>query len=209
MHRPWIVLAAAMALTIGAVPAIWAGKYNKGLNIGDSAPAWKDLPGTDGKKHSLADLKDKEVVVVVFTCNSCPYAVDVEDRLIALHKELASGGKGALVAVCSNVYKDDTLEAMTKRAKEKKFEFDYLQDDEKSSLANALGARRTPEFFVLDKDRNVVYMGAIDDSPDGQNVKQKYVSDAVAAVLAGKTPAVQETPPVGCLIRFAKERRKQ
>jgi peroxiredoxin len=205
-HR---LLAAAIALAILATSVAWAGKYNRTLDIGDSAPAWKDLPGTDGKRHSLADLRDKEVVVVVFTCNSCPYAVDVEQRLIALDKQLSAEGKGALVAVCSNVFQDDTLEKIADRAKEKEFSFAYLHDDEKSSLANAFGARRTPEFFVLDKERKVIYMGAIDDSPDGKNVKQKYVSDAVAAVLAGKPPEVKETPPVGCLIRFAKERRKK
>lgn len=203
-------MSAVILVLIGAVlvpAAVRAGKYNRAIDIGDRAPAWKDLPGTDGMKHSLADLKDKEVVVVVFTCNSCPYAVDVEERLMALDKQLSADGKGALVAVCSNVFKDDTLEAIAARAKEKKFGFTYLHDDDKSTLANAFGARRTPETFVLDKERKVVYMGAIDDSPDGKNVKQKYVSDAVAAVLAGKTPEVQETPPVGCLIRFAKERR--
>ena len=205
-HR---LLSAATALAILVTSVAWAGKYNRTLDIGASAPAWKDLPGTDGKKHSLADLKDKEVVVVVFTCNSCPYAVDVEQRLIALDKQLSAEGKGALVAVCSNVFQDDTLEKIADRAKEKEFAFTYLHDDEKSSLANAFGARRTPEFFVLDKDRKVIYMGAIDDSPDGKNVQQKYVADAVAAGLAGKTPEVKETPPVGCLIRFAKERRKK
>lgn len=187
--------------------AVWAGKYNPKLSIGDEAPAWKDLPGTDGKRHSLADLKDKEVVVVVFTCNSCPYAVDVEERLVALHQQLEASGKGALVAVCSNVFADDTLEKIADRAKEQKFDFIYLHDDEKSSLANAFGARRTPEFFVLNKERKVVYMGAVDDSPDGKKVQHKYVADAIGAVIAGKTPEVLETPPVGCLIRFAKERR--
>ena len=197
----------ALSLALFVPVAAWAGKYNTVLNIGDAAPAWKDLPGIDGKQHSLDDLKDKEVVVVVFTCNSCPYAIDVEGRLMALHKQLQSSGKGALVAVCSNVFKDDTLEEITARAKEQKFAFTYLHDDEKSSLANAFGARRTPEFFVLDKDRKVVYMGAIDDSPDGKSVKHQYVSDAIAAALAGMTPEVTETPPVGCLIRFASQRR--
>ena len=199
------VVALVVAVLLSA--SSWAGKYNKTLNIGDPTPAWNDLPGTDGKQHSLADLKDKEVVVVVFTCNSCDYAVDVEQRLIALHEQLAASGKGALVAVCPNVFKDDTLEEISARAKERKFGFIYLHDDEKSSLANAFGARRTPEFFVLDKERKVVYMGAIDDSPEGKNVQRRYVEDAIAAVLAGKTPEVAETPPVGCLIRFAKERR--
>jgi peroxiredoxin len=201
----WTILALSLAALVP--PTALAGKYNTAVDVGDAAPDWKELPGVDGKQHSLADLKDKEIIVVVFTCNSCPYAVDVEERLTALNKRLSADGKGALVAVCSNVYKDDTLDGITARAKEQKFEFLYLHDDEKSSLANAFGARRTPEFFVLNKERKIVYMGAIDDSPDVKNVQKTYVEEAVAAVLAGKTPEVTETPPVGCLIRFAKERR--
>jgi peroxiredoxin len=208
MQRPAIracLLALALAPLIPTV--LWAGKYNTALNIGDHAPAWKELPGTDGKKHSLADLKDKEVIVLVFTCNSCPYAVDVEERLLALDKKLTSGGKGALVAVCSNVHDDDTLEAITARAKERKFGFLYLHDDEKSSLAASYGARWTPEFFVLDKERKVAYMGAIDDSPEGTKVQKKYVEDAAAAILSGKSVGTAETPVAGCRIRFPKERR--
>jgi peroxiredoxin len=197
----------ALAATATLAAAAWAGKYNSTLSIGDAAPAWKELPGVDGKKHSLADLADKEVIVLVFTCNSCPYAVDVEQRLIALHKRLAADRRGALVAVCSNVIAEDSLEAVAKRAKEQKFEFLYLHDDEKASLAQAYGARWTPEFFVLNKERRIAYMGALDDSPDGKNVKAKYVQDAVDAVLAGKTPTVAETPVAGCRIRFPSQRR--
>lgn len=208
MHNyRWRMIVLGLFLPLLVPAAAWAGKYNKTLNIGDKAPAWAGLPGIDGKEHSLADLKDLKVIVVVFTCNSCPYAVDVEERLIALHKELSAGGKGAVVAVCSNVFKDDTLEAIAARANAKEFPFLYLHDDEKASLANAFGARRTPEFFVLDQQRRVVYMGALDDSPDGKHVQQRHVEEAIAAALAGKTPQTSETPPVGCLIRFPKERR--
>src|SRR5262245_37500272 len=94
--------ASAIAVALCAVLSVsaLAGKYNKQLSIGDAAPQWKDLDGTDGQKHSLADLADKEVIVVCFTCNTCPYAVDYEDRLIALAKKLAAdGGKCALVAI--------------------------------------------------------------------------------------------------------------
>lgn len=194
-------------LCLAAVPAL-AGKYNSKLSIGDAAPEWKELPGTDGKKHSLGDLKDKEVIVVAFTCNTCPYAVDVEDRLIALAKKLSADGKGALVAINSNKVPDDLLPAMEKRAKAKSFNFPYLHD-ESQQVARDFGATYTPEFVVLNKDRKVVYLGALDDSPDGKKVTKKYVEDAVAAALAGKTLAVAETPAVGCAVRYVKERRKR
>lgn len=203
------VLVLSLAAAIGWPAAVLGGQFNKHKSIGDAAPQWQDLPGVDGEKHSLADLASKDVVVVVFTCNSCPYAVDVENRLIALHEQLAAAGNGALVAICSNANKEDTLEEITARAKERNFEFAYLHDDEKASLANAFGARRTPEFFVLDRERKIVYMGALDDSPDGKNIREKYVEKAIEAALAGKVPEVTETPPVGCLIRFPKMRRSR
>src|SRR5436190_1558931 len=119
MNRPSNIVAIVAVMLLAAPLA--AGTYNKQLNIGDAAPDWKGLVGTDDKKHSLADLADKQVIVVCFTCNTCPYAVDYEDRLIALAK--------------------------------------------------------------------------------------RYLDDAVAAALAGKLPAVPETPAIGCAVRYVKERK--
>src|SRR5215831_9637475 len=97
-----------LVLLAGAVPA---GKFNEVLSPGDAAPAWSDLPGVDGKKHSLADLKDKDVVVVVFTCCSCPAAEDYEDRIIAFAKKHAES-KVALVAINVNTIPEDRLDKM-------------------------------------------------------------------------------------------------
>ena len=91
-----------------------AGEFNKVLKIGDPAPAWKELPGTDGKKHSLADHASQELVVVVFTCNSCACSEEYEDRIIAFAKKYH--GKVTLVAINVNTIPDDRLEAMKKRA---------------------------------------------------------------------------------------------
>ena len=98
-----------VCVMLAADPA-QAGKYNQKLSIGDAAPQWEDLPGVDDKKHSLKQLEQK-AVVVVFTCNSCPYAVDVEDRLIALHKKYAEKSV-AIVAINVNTIKADALPAM-------------------------------------------------------------------------------------------------
>ena len=184
-----------------------AGKFNKTLSPGDASPKWKDLTGIDGKKHSLSDLKDKEIVVVVFTCNSCPYAVDCEDRLVALAKSFEKEGTCALVAICPNSpkVKGDSLEELAEKAKAKGFNFAYLQD-ESQKVAQAFGATRTPEFFVLGKDRKLIYQGQLDDSPEGGKVTQRYVEDAISAALAGKKPAVEETAPVGCLVRYPRMR---
>ena len=93
MIRLGTLAAAVVPLVVWTAPAL-GGKYNNVLNIGDQAPVWSDLEGVDGRRHSLADLADKQVVVVVFTCNSCPVATDYEDRIIAFAKKYAgSGGK--------------------------------------------------------------------------------------------------------------------
>src|SRR3954469_7619123 len=116
------VLAAFPLLALPAGP----GKFNKVLGVGDKAPEWNDLDGTDGKKHALADLKDKDVVVVVFTCNSCPVAASYEDRVVAFPAKHAD--RVAVVAINVNTGKDDQLPEMTKRAAKKKFPFPYLYD---------------------------------------------------------------------------------
>jgi peroxiredoxin len=187
----------------------FAGKHNRTLSIGDAAPNWNDLEGTDGKTHSLADLADKEVVVIAFTCNTCEYAKDYEKRLSALSKKFAADGKCVLVAINPNQVKDDLLPAMKMRAEALGLEYLYLHDATQQ-VAKSYGALWTPEFVVLNKDRKVVYLGAFDDNPElKKDTTTPYVEDAVAATLGGKSPEVAETPCVGCLIRFAKERRKK
>lgn len=186
-----------------------AGEYNLVLSIGDAAPAWSGLPGVDGKMHALADLADKEVVVVVFTCNSCPAAQLYEDRIIALAKKHAGrDGKAAVVAINVNTIEEDLLPAMQERAKQKKYPFPYLFD-ESQKIGKAYGASFTPEFFVLDKARKVVYMGALDDKLDPAEAKVNYVEAGIAAALAGKKAEQAETIARGCRVRYAKERRKE
>lgn len=190
-----------------SVVPLRAGEFNEVLSIGDAAPVWTDLPGTDGKPHSLADLKSKDVVVLVFTCVSCPTAVDYEARIQALAElHSAPDSKVAVVAVCVNRVEEDKLPALTKRAKEKQFAFRY-QYDESQQIAKKYGALFTPEFFVLDRNRKIAYMGAMDDSTDPAGVKTRYVEDAIAAALKGEKPAVTETIARGCRVRYARERR--
>lgn len=186
--------------------SVWAGEYNETLSIGDRAPAWKDLPGTDGKKHSLADL-DAELVAVVFTCNSCPVATDYEDRIIALAKKHAADPKKfAIVAINVNRVAEDSLPKMKERAEQKGFPFVYLFD-ESQQIAKDYGAAFTPEFFLLDQDRRVVYMGGMDDNSNPELVKKQFLQDAIAAVSAGKAPPVKETVAIGCRVRYVRQRK--
>ncbi|MEX0794182.1 MAG: thioredoxin family protein [Pirellulaceae bacterium] len=182
-----------------------AGEFNPTLSIGDTAPAWTDLEGTDGKKHSLTDLKEAKAVVVLFTGNTCPYAVEYEERTRKLVERFADEKKVALVAINSNTGKQDSLEAMRERAEEQKFNFPYLKDADQQ-VVQKFGATRTPEFLVLDADRKVVYMGALDDSTDPEKVTAQHVANAIEATLAGKSPEVTETPPIGCNIRLQRRR---
>ena len=193
--------AAALLLSMASSPA-GAGKFNKKLNIGDAAPMWDKLDATDGKKYSFADFKDRDALVVVFTCNSCIVAQTYEDRLIAFAAECnKAGSRVGFVAINVNTGKDDALPAMKERASKKKFGFTYLYDPSQKT-AVAYGANFTPECFVLNKERKVVYMGAFDDKP-GEAPKVKYVADAVAAALTGKAASPAETSAAaGCKIKF-------
>jgi len=198
----------ALALCVVLSTAVQAGKYNPVLDIGAAAPAWSKLPGVDGKEHSLADLKDKQVVVVVFTCNTCPYALDYEQRLIQFAKDYCGpDGKVGLVAINVNRVVGDRFKDMQDRAQKYGYNFPYLYD-ESQQIAKDYGATSTPEFFVLDRDRKIVYMGAMDDNTAVDKVKTKYVEDAVKAALAGEKPAVTETVAIGCLVRYVRDRRR-
>src|SRR5262245_30522474 len=165
-----------------------------GLAADKPAVDWTDLPGVDGKSHALADLKDKDVVVVAITRDRCPVAVSYFRKM----NELAASNKSiALVAI--NLEEADDLDSMKGVAKERGFQFLYLRDADQE-VGRRLGATVTPEFFVLNKDRQVVYHGAWDDGLPASRAKDRYVEDAVKAALAGKTPAVTATKAYGCSI---------
>jgi peroxiredoxin len=195
-----IFFAAACVLIVAPNRPATAGQFNAVLSIGDQAPQWSDLVGVDGKQHSSQDLAKTQSIVIAFTCNSCPYARDVEDRLIELTKEF-SAAEMRLVAINVNVIKDDSLDAMKTRATERGFTFPYLHDPSQK-VARDFGAIKTPEFFVLNAAGKVVYMGALDDSPDGTAVTKRYVAEAVRAVLKGEKPTTTETVPIGCRVRY-------
>lgn len=193
-----------------------SGEYNQVLNIGDPAPAWVDLPGTDGRTHSLADLPSEEFVVVVFTCNSCPVARDYEDRIMEFTRRYA--GRASMVAINVNTIAEDRLDKMIERATAREFNFPYLFD-ESQQIARRYGATGTPEFFLLSRAsggdgaatsaRTILYMGAMDDHSTTTQVTKQYLVDALEAALAGKQPPVGETYAHGCRIRFARERRTE
>jgi peroxiredoxin len=161
------------------------------------------LDGVDGAAHTLASYDDADVLVLVQWCNHCPYVIGWEERLNDVQHDYADRGV-RIVAVNSNDAERqpaDSFDLMVERARDRSFAFDYLHDPEQS-VAAALGSQRTPEVFVFDRDRRLVYHGAIDDNRDDRAVEQRYLRDALDAVLAGGEPAVMETPPVGCTVKW-------
>ena len=170
------------------------------LQVGDEAPAWTDLAGIDDAKHSLSDLEDTQAVAVVFTCNHCPVAKAYEDRLVQLSKDYADKSF-KLVAINVNNLEEDKLPAMKQRAEEKGFNFPYLYDPSQE-IGRDYAATVTPHAFLLDTDRKVVYMGAIDDSQSVEKVEKQYLRDAIDAVLAGENLAVSSSKQFGCSIKY-------
>ena len=172
------------------------------ITDGTPAPSF-DLPGTDGRNHSLDELASRKAVVVVFTCNHCPYAKAWEDRLLAIANDYQDREVG-VVAINANdpaQYPEDSFEEMTKRARAKAYPFPYLFD-QSQEIPRAYGAERTPEVFVFDADRRLRYHGAIDDNEDETRVARNYLRDALDAMLAGRSPPVTDTASVGCTIKW-------
>lgn len=195
---------AIISFAFAAAPS-FAGDYNSVLSVGDHAPVWNELIGVDDQSHSRSDQDDSKILVVAFICNSCPYAVDAEDRLIWLHENYSPRGV-SLIAINVNTIDEDAIDAMKAKAKERSFAFEYLYDPTQE-VAKQFGAITTPQFFVLGPDRKVIYTGSMDDSPDGKTVSRRYVAEAIDAALQDAKPEITETVPIGCQIRYARGKR--
>ncbi len=176
------------------------------LKTGDAILPFR-LPGVDGREHAVEDYADRAALVVIFSCNHCPYVRAWEDRMVAIQRDYAPRGVQFLV-ISSNdpeQYPEDSFDRMKERAREKGYNFPYLYD-ETQEVARAYGAERTPEVFVFDRDRRLRYHGAIDDHyEDPRKVRRHYLREALDAVLAGRPPEITETPPVGCTIKWKKQ----
>ena len=174
------------------------------LEIGQEAPAFSNLPGVDGKSYSLADFAEAKLLVVVFSCNHCPYVVGSEDRMNKICDDYQPKGV-EIVAINSNEtdnHPTDTLDHMSERAADKGFRFAYVRDDSQE-VALAYGALRTPHFYVFDEQRKLRYTGRMDDNPR-EHGKQttSELRDALDALLAGQAPPVPVTNPIGCNVKW-------
>ncbi|NUM81286.1 thioredoxin family protein [bacterium] len=179
-----------------------------GYKVGDAVKDFK-LKNVDGKFVSLKDMKDAKGAIVVFTCNTCPYAQAYEQRVIDLHNKFASAGYPVIAINPNdpNVQPGDSFDKMAERARDKKYPFAYVMD-ETQEVAKAFGATRTPHVYLLQKKGEqfeVAYIGAIDDNTeDGSLAKNKYVELAVDALNKGQKPATNFTKAIGCTIKWKK-----
>jgi len=173
------------------------------LELGKSAPDFS-LPGVDGKTYSLDDFKDARILIVVFSCNHCPFVIGSEDRMNALYADYAPKGV-AMIAINSNETENhptDSFDHMVQRAKEKGFKFPYVRD-ESQEVALAYGAMRTPHFYGFDEQRKLRYTGRMDDNPkEAAKATTHELRDALDALLAGKAPPGTLSNPIGCNVKW-------
>jgi peroxiredoxin len=189
------------ALFVSSNSALYS--QQKGYNIGDVATDFS-LKNVDGKLISLSDYKQVKGYIVIFTCNHCPFAQAYEDRIIKLNKKYAAQGYPVIAINPNNpsVNPEDSYENMIRRAKVKGFAYPYLVD-EGQKISPQYGAKKTPHVFLLDASRRVQYIGAIDDNVyEPENVKDRYLENAVEALKTGRKPDVTMTKAIGCMIKY-------
>lgn len=200
-----------MAVVVITILAVYGFNSNNsiapinGYKIGDSAKDFK-LKNVDGKTVSLSDFKQAKGFIVIFTCNTCPYSIANEDRIIALDTEFKSKGFPVIAINPNNpiVQPEDSYELMQVRAKSKGFTFPYLYDESKS-VYTTFGATKTPHVYLLQKEESgyvIKYIGAIDDSArNAAEAKDRFLANAVYELLSGKEITVKETKALGCSIK--------
>ena len=175
------------------------------LNTGDSAPDF-DLMGIDDKKHSLDSYKDYEGLLVIFMCNHCPYVKAKVEAIKELHQKFKD--KIAVVGINSNdavKYPDDSFESMKSVAQEKNMQFDYLVD-ETQEIAKKYGAMCTPDPFLFDKDRKLIFHGRIDNAMKPEDAAtEKTMINNLEKFLAGDKIEKDFDPSIGCSIKWKEQ----
>ncbi len=214
MKSPILRASAVAFLFLAPVPARAADSPT--LEPGATAPDFS-LPGIDDHTYSLADFADKDVLALLFTCNHCPTAQAYEERVKRIVSDFGKRSF-ALVAISPNdpeaVRLDelgysvhgDSFEDMKAHAALNGFNFPYLYDGATQTTARAYGVVATPHLYVFDRERVLRYVGGIDDSENGKDIKNHYARDAIEALLAGQEPPVAKSRVFGCSTKWAEKR---
>jgi hypothetical protein len=198
------ILSGFLALACAALVVPVAARADV-LRLGARAPmAGVKMTGADGKVYTIASVARDKGTLVVFTCNSCPWAQAWEERIVELGNTWSKQGVG-VIAINSNdpeVKPEDGLAGMKERAKERDMAFPYVVDAT-SDVARAFGATRTPEAFLFDAGGRLVYHGTIDDNArEPDKVKAHYLEDAIQAMTHKKKIELTETKAFGCTIKY-------
>lgn len=205
MKNKKLIKSALLVIVVVALLGFLKPNEFEAYQIGDKVENFI-LPNIDGQKVALADYKNQNGVIVIFTCNTCPYAVAYEDRIIALHQKFSKEGYPVL-AINPNdpdVQPGDSFEEMKKRAEQKGFKFPYVLD-QGQKIYPKFGATKTPHVFLLNNESGdfvLRYIGAIDDNyKDASNVKMHFLADAIEALQNGNPIKMNETKAIGCTIK--------
>jgi len=192
-------------VTVLVFSILFAHAQTATLKAGQTAPDFK-LKNVDGKEVSFASYPKAKGFIVVFTCNTCPYAVAYEQRIIDLDKKFKPQGY-PVIAINPNdpeASKADSFDKMQQLAKDKKYPFPYLFD-QGQVVTDQYGAKHTPHLFIVSKTSkgNIVeYVGAIDNDPEGTKTEKiKYAEDVIASLKSNQKPAITETKEIGCTVK--------
>ncbi|MEQ9410419.1 MAG: thioredoxin family protein [Fuerstiella sp.] len=187
-------IAALLALSVSFMAAA------NGADIGDVVPAWQGLRGTDNQLHGLDDYQDARFVVVAFLCNKCPCVKGYEGRFNRFAQQYADKGV-RFVGINSSLGELENLNEMKSRSTVGRYSYDYLRDEDQA-VGRSFGALKTPHVFILDQNRRIVYSGAFDDNRIEAAVRKHYVTDAINALLAGRSVPLARTHQFGCAITY-------
>jgi hypothetical protein len=200
--KPWSALFGAVLILAGG-GAIAADK----VELGSTWPRGDvKMKNVDSRMLSINEAAGKKGTLVVFSCNHCPFVKAWEKRIVAIGNDSQGKGIGVILIDANDPVEipADDFEHMKQQATAAGYAFPYVAN-ESSDMAAAFGATRTPEVFLFDADRKLVYHGAVDDNAHAPDkVEKRYLKDAVDALLAGQQIKVKETAAVGCGIKFRK-----
>jgi len=195
-----ILIPAVAALAFVSLAFTTSGPLPIGATMPRSDVKLKDI---SGKEIAIKDVKKEHGVLVMFSCNTCPYVIKNQQRTIAAGDYAQKMNIGFIVLNSNEALRsnEDSYEAMKSYAKDQKYNWNYVVD-ENNAMADAFGANRTPECFLFDKDLKLVYHGAIDDNPsDASAVTRNHLKEAINELVAGKEITVKESRSVGCSIK--------
>lgn len=198
MFAVGILLSGVCLISMGWAVEEETAKFNRVLKLRAEAPVWEGLLETGGSKLGLTDFKEYRAVVLFFTRNHCPMTGKYAQRIRDLSREFSGQGV-VFVGVNGSRKPGEDLQSMRKTRDRLGWDFPYLKDPD-GRLASKYGATVTPQFFLLDGSRRVVYMGALDDHPDFRKVQELYLRWGIEQVLAGKEVEISESLPLGCQI---------